>query len=490
MNISIIGAGLGGLSAACLLSARGHQVSVFEKNATAGGKMNILESKGFRFDTGPSLLTMPFMLERVFNECGTKLEEYIELVPLHLLCRYFYPDGTIFNNFSELEATLHEINSIAPEDAEAYTRFLNYSESLYDKTADAFIFNPLYELNDLRQLDLFSFLGIDAFTTVSKQVDSMFHSSYLRKFFKRFTTYNGSSPFQTPGTLNVIPHVEINQGGYYVKGGLYKVAESLFKLAASLGTEFHFNTEINQILVQNSKAVGIKSETGESHLSDIVLSNSDFTETVTSLLPDTEVSSRKKRKATTIEPSCSGFVLMLGIDHTYEQLSHHNIFFSKDYKQEFQQIFHEKVMPDDPTIYIANTSHSDTSHAPLGGSNLFVLVNAPYLSDQYDWEEKKRKYGNKVIMELEKRGLEHLRKYIQVRESITPKDFYRKYFSNKGSIYGTSSNNLFSAFVRPRNKFRKIDNLYLTGGSTHPGGGIPLVIQSAFNVVELIERHE
>lgn len=490
MNITIIGAGLGGLSAAGLLAAKGHQVSVFEKNANAGGKMNIIESEGFRFDTGPSLLTMPFMLERVFNECGAKLDEHLKLVPLNPLCRYFYPDGTVFNNFDNPEATLHEIKSIAPEDVDAYTRFLHYSESLYDKTADAFIFNPLYEWKDFRQLDLPGVFQIDAFTTVSKRVDSMFKSSYLRKFFKRFTTYNGSSPFQAPATLNVIPHVEINQGGYYVKGGLYKVAESLLKMAESLGAEFHFNAEISQILVQDNKAIGIQLITGKTHPSDLILSNSDATETITHLLPDTAISSHKKRKAASIEPSCSGFVLMLGVNREYKQLTHHNIFFSEDYEREFHQIFHEKVMPDAPTIYIANTSHSDAGHAPEGGSNLFILVNAPYLSDQYDWEKNGGKYGDKVIRELEHRGLNDLSKYIVFQKTITPKDFYRKYYANKGSIYGISSNSKLSAFVRPGNKSREIEGLYFTGGSTHPGGGIPLVIQSAFNAVELIERHE
>ncbi|WP_421774507.1 phytoene desaturase family protein [Gracilimonas sp.] len=490
MKISVIGAGLGGLSAACLLAAKGHRVTIFEKNENTGGKMNIIEAEGYRFDTGPSLLTMPFILEKLFKECGADMDDYLSLDPLDPICRYFYADGTVFNNYENKQATKDEIMAFAPQDVNSYPEFLDHARSLYHKTADAFIFNPLYDFSDLKELDLLSFFGIDAFATVSKRVNSTFESTYLRKFFKRFTTYNGSSPFLAPATLNVIPHVEINQGGFYVKGGLYKVAEAMTSLAKTLGVEFIFNTEIKSIEIEGQKATGVRLKSGTKIESDLVVSNSDATETIAHLLPDSSIASQRKEKAKSIEPSCSGFVLLLGIDKKYEQLVHHNIFFSEDYEKEFKQIFEDKVMPDDPTIYVANTSYSDLNHAPEDGSNLFVLVNAPYLSDQYDWKNNTASYGDKVIQELEERGLRQLSNHIRFRETITPHDFYKKYRSNKGSIYGTSSNSKFSAFLRPRNKSREIDKLYFVGGSTHPGGGIPLVVQSAFNAVELIERYE
>lgn len=490
MRVCVIGAGLGGLSVACLLARKGYEVSVFEKNDSAGGKMNEVQSHGFRFDTGPSLLTMPFILEKLFEQCGDKLSSHIELKPLDPICRYFYPDGTIFNNFESRQATVEEINRIAPNDTEAYTDFLDYAETLYKKTADAFIFNPLFEFRDLKELDLLSFFGIDAFTTVSDRVDSRFESEYLMKFFKRFTTYNGSSPFLAPATLNVIPHVEINQGGYYVKGGLYKVAEAIKNLAVKLGVKFHFKATVKSVLVEEGKVSGIELSNNKQIPFDLIVSNSDATETITNLIPNDSISPRRKEKAKQIEPSCSGFVLLLGVNKQFDQLTHHNIFFSENYEHEFHQIFKEKVMPDDPTIYIANTSYSDPDHAPEGTSNLFILINAPYLSDSYSWDKYTEWYENKVIDILEKKGLEELSDSILYKKSITPVDFYKQYLSNKGSIYGTSSNNKFSAFLRPRNKSKEIDGLYFVGGSTHPGGGIPLVVQSAFNAMELIDRNE
>ena len=490
MKVAVIGAGIGGLSIAGILASRGHVVEVYEKNETIGGKMNEIRAEGFRFDTGPSLLTMPYLLENFFNECGEDIEDHLELIPLDPVCKYFYQDGIIFNNFEDRQDTMEEIRSFSKDDAESYSEFLDHAADLYEKTADAFIFNPLYSLKDLRKLDLLSFFGIDAFSSVADTVDEKFESEYLRKFFKRFTTYNGSSPYQAPATLNVIPHVELNQGGFYVKGGIYKVAESLYNVAVNNGVSFHFNSPVTSIVVKEGNASGLRVSDGRQINADLVVANSDATETIANLVPDEDIRSSKKSKATSIEPSCSGFVLLLGIDNHYKQLVHHNIFFSEDYEYEFEQIFNQKVMPDDPTIYIANTSFSDPSHAPENGSNLFILVNAPYLSDSYNWDAQTVRYGDKIIDELEARGLNGLSDHILYRKHISPKDFYTKYLSNKGSIYGTSSNNLFSAFVRPRNKSRDIGKLYLVGGSTHPGGGIPLVVQSAFNALKLIERYE
>ncbi|MEP1150346.1 MAG: phytoene desaturase family protein [Balneola sp.] len=488
MNIIIIGAGIGGLSAGCLLAKQGHDVTILEKNDCVGGKMNEIEADGFRFDTGPSLFTMPYILDRLLKECGTSLSSELDMIPLDINCRYFFQDGMQFDNYSDRAQMLKEIRRIAPSDEKAYIKFLDYATSLDKKTRDAFILNPLYSFSDLKNLNLFSFFGIDAFTTVSERVDSRFSSPYLRQFFKRFTTYNGSSPFQAPATLNVIPHIELNEGGYYIKGGLYRIAECLRDLALSLNVTITYNTKVDRIHVLKEKIKGIETESGTLTECDLVVANSDASETILNLIDNQSISPKRKENQKELEPSCSGFVMLLGIDKQYKELIHHNIFFSSDYEREFEQIFKEKVMTDDPTIYIANTSFTDTEHAPEGHSNLFVLVNAPYLSDSYDWTESE--YGDKVIRELEQRGLKDLRNHILFRDEITPKDFYEKYLSNKGSIYGTSSNDKFSAFLRPRNKSREIEGLYFVGGSTHPGGGIPLVVQSAINAVELIERFE
>lgn len=486
----VIGAGIGGLVSSILLANNGYRVTVLEKNSTVGGKMQQHEAEGYRFDTGPSLLTMPFLLEKVFKSCGENLSDYLKFSELEPLCRYFYPDNTQFDNYSDREKSKKELERIAPKDVKSYDRFLNRSKKLYKRTSKAFLFNPLYQLSDFTSVNFINLLRIDALSTVSKKVDRSFSSPYLRQFFKRFTTYNGSSPFKAPATLNVIPHVELDQGGYYVHGGMYNIAFALEKLAIKLGVQFSFNNPVERIHTDQDKIKGVRLKSGAELACDIVFTNTDATDTILNLMPESSFPRKRRDQQKEVEPSCSGFVIMLGCNKKWEQLKHHNVFFSSDYKKEFDDIFDQKKLPEDPTIYVANTSFSDPNHAPKYGSNLFILVNAPYIHSYQNWPSLKQFYTTFLIEELEKRGLKGLNDSIETIEIITPLDFFDKYRSNRGSIYGTSSNSRFSAFLRPRNKERTFENLYMVGGSTHPGGGIPLVIQSAFNAIELLRRFE
>lgn len=490
MNIKIIGAGLGGLAASCLLAKQGHDITILEKNSTAGGKINEAYRHNFRFDTGPSLLTMPFTLESLFKYCDAEASDYLNIQAIDPICRYFYQNGIKFDCFQDASVNIAQVQQFAPDDVQAYKAFQEYSATLYKNTKEAFLFNPLYSFPDLNGLNLKNFFRVDAFTTVSKRINQKFSSPELRQFFKRFTTYNGSSPFQAPATLNVIPHVELSLGGYYIDGGMYTLIEALVKLAKKMGVSILYDAEIKSIETKRNKVTGVTDKTGRKLAAEVIISNADAAETYLNLFDERKISRLKQWKTKKIEPSSSAFVLLLGIDKIYQSLLHHNIFFSKDYRQEFRQVFEKRIMPDNPTIYVSNTSYTNPEHAPAGSSNLFVLVNAPYLSNQFDWNKQKAKYQEFIIKELQKRGLTDLNKHITYSESITPQDFYQKYRSNKGSIYGTSSNSRLSAFLRPRNKCRSIKGLYLVGGSTHPGGGIPLVILSAFHTMELIDRYE
>ena len=480
-RVVVIGAGIGGLTAACLLAADGCKVTVVEKNESVGGKMNQLTKKGYRFDTGPSLLTMPGILNQLFEYCGKSMSEYLSLIPLNPVCRYHYSDGVRMDASEHRERMLAEVGRIAPEDVKAYEAFLEYSNRIYDLTTDVFLFHPLRSYRDLFQLPVTDVFKIDAFSTVSKRVDTYFKSEYMRMFFKRFATYNGSSPYLAPATINVIPHVEMNQGGYYVKGGLYQIALALEKLALQLGVKIKTDTMVRRIEMHDDMAEGVTTEDGY-YTADLIVANTDAHETYLNLLPHYVTPGAKRRQIDRTEPSCSGFVLMLGCNRKWTDiLAHHSIFFSKDYKAEFDDIFTRKKLPDEPTIYVANTSHSDPEHAPDGGSNLFILVNAPYLHESQNWDELESRYTDLIIDSLEKRGLTGLRDSILVKETITPRDFYHQYRSNRGSIYGTSSNSRFAAFMRPRNRSPYVDNVWLVGGSTHPGGGIPLAALSAFH---------
>ena len=477
-KVIVIGAGVAGLSAACLMARQGYDVVVLERNGSVGGKLNEWTNGGFRFDTGPSLLTMPWVLEALFAYCGRKLDDYLGLRALDSLCTYYFADGTRFVSYQDRDRAVEQVRDVAPGDEQNYLDFLEYSKRLYDLTSETFIYHPLRQWTDLLRLPLSDALKIDAFKTVSQRVDVSFESKYIRQFFKRFATYNGSSPYQSPATLNVIPHVELNTGGYYISGGMYALATALKVMSTEMGTTYHFDSHVDQIVVEKSVVKGVLVK-GKFIEADIVISNSDAYETYLKLLKPDLVSLTTRFITQHTEPSCSGFVLLLGTKKRWTKLDHHTIFFSKDYKKEFDDIFSLGKLPVDPTIYVADTSHTDPEHALEGGSNLFVLVNAPYLREGKtpDYES----YARLVIDQLEFRGLEGLKDSILVKSMITPHEFYHKYRSNRGSIYGTSSNNKFAAFLRPRNRSRSIQNLWLTGGSTHPGGGIPLCIISAFH---------
>ncbi len=490
MKISVIGAGLGGLSASAILASRGHTVDLFEQNENPGGKMQELRSTGFRFDTGPSLLTMPFLLEQVFERCGKSSADYLEWTQVEPVCRYQFPDGSVFHNYHDPRRNREELMRIAPEDVEAWDQFLDYSSDLYRRTAETFLFNPLQGIRDMQLSDIPDFLRIDAFTTVSKRVDDYFSSPRLRQLFKRFPTYNGSSPYQAPATLNVIPFVELRLGGYYIKGGMYNLARALVKLAEDCGVRIHIGVPVDMIVPDpgRKRAISGLMINGTLYEADAVVANSDATATYMSLMPRNALSQLNKRRISRIEPSCSGFVVLLGLNRIYPQLKHHNIFFSDNYEEEFRTIFDLREPPQDPTVYITNTSLTDPGDAPPDCSNFFMLVNAPYTAAGQLWHEWTETYTDHIIHTMEARGLEGLRDAILFRKVITPPDFERLYGSNKGSIYGTSSNNRNAAFIRPRNKSPWFDNLYLCGGSTHPGGGIPLVMQSAMNVDALVNR--
>jgi phytoene desaturase len=483
-EIIIIGAGLGGLSTACRLAKSGFSVTVLEKNEHVGGKVNFVEANDYKFDTGASLLTMRHVLEDLFEFCGKRVENYLEIVPLEPICRYFWTDGTIFDASQNVEKTESEIAKLEPKDVENFRKYLADSKQKYEISERTFLAKSLNDLPKLiRPEYLKDLLKISTLKTLDKHNAKYFKSAKLQQLFNRFATYNGSSPYQTPATFALIPYVEFGLGAWYVRGGMYEIPKALEKLARELGVKFLTDSEVENIVVENKKAVGVKAN-GEIISADFIVSNADAIETYRNLLP------AKNKKYQNREPSCSGFVLLLGTRKKFSRLAHHNIFFSDDYRAEFDALFNQKIPAPNPTIYICATSRTDDSQSPEGHENLFVLVNAPYTSDEIDWQSQAKSYRDLIIKKLESFGLEDLESSIDFEQIITPTDFETKYRANKGSIYGISSNGIFSAFMRVPNKSKDIENLYFVGGATHPGGGIPLVLLSGKMTSEMIQRRK
>jgi phytoene desaturase len=474
--IIVIGGGLGGLSAAIHLAAAGRRVLLLEKNERLGGKANIIDEQGYFFDTGPSLLTMPWALRQVFEAAGSCMEDELTLLPLETTCRYFWPDGTRFDTHQRLPSLLREIARLEPRDVDGFLRFLAYAARINQAVAGPFLLSPFDGIRDFLVPELLrDAWKIDAFRTVDAAVRSFFRSPYLRQVFNRYATYNGSSPYRAPATFNIIPYVEFTEGGWCVRGGIYEIVRVLEHLARTLGVEIRLNAPVQRIDVAGGTVCGVTLANGEALAASQVISNADPRYTYESLLLNQQ---RTATRLARLEPSCSGFVLLLGVDLIYENLLHHTIFFSSDYEREFAAIFDRRVPPPDPTIYICASSITDPQHAPPGHMNLFVLINAPSTNPRVNWAREAHGYRNLVIAKLERMGLTNLNAHIRYERIITPADLEARYNAPGGAIYGLASNQPWTAFLRPPLRARGISGLYLTGGGTHPGGGIPLVLLS------------
>ncbi len=475
-SIGIIGAGFGGLSAAIHLAAQGQRVTVYERQREPGGKASEVARDGFRFDTGPSLLTMPFVLEQLYDAAGAHADERVELVPVDPICRYFYPDGTVLDASADEDAFRRAVAAVAPGDADAVARFLDYSQRIYDLTSDIFLFNSLGDLKALlrgRNLPtLLRLPQIDAFRTVHEGVSAHFSDPRLVQLFDRYATYNGSDPWQAPATLNIIPYVEYRLGGYYVRGGMYALVRSLAALAARLGVDIRYGADVERIVSESGRVRGIMAD-GQFAAHDAVVSNADAVYTMTQLVEGKE---RRKERYRKLEPSCSGLVFLWGVRGEEPSLGHHNIFFNEDYRSEFDDIFRRLRPPQDPTVYVSITARSDADHAPAGHENWFVLVNMPYLTEEnraLDVDAVR----SSVLRRLRGSGVDLDGRIVQ-ESVITPRDLEERHNSNRGSIYGISSNSRNAAFLRPQNRVRSVRGLYLSGGAAHPGGGVPLVLLS------------
>jgi len=492
-HVAIVGAGIGGIASAIRLAAAGHRVTLLEKNTLPGGKMNLVEAEGFRFDTGPSLITLPGVLVDTFRAAGRRMEDYLTLKALEPICRYRFADGSSLDVSSNLPRLVAEVGNLALGEVPNLFRFLAHSRAIFERAGPVFLLKERPRLRDFLSPRALDTLRIDAQRSLHRTVRHFFKNPRLVQLFDRYATYSGSSPYRAPGTLSIIPYIELAGGGWYIEGGLYRLVEALMEVARELGVYFAPDCEVSEVLVEprqgwrTARASGVRVRRGGTVLADNVVVNADPMYAYPTLVPEEFRSERLMRRMESLEPSMSGFVLLFGVRGDYANLAHHNIFFSGDYQEEFESIFDRDEPASDPTIYVAVTSRSDPTQAPPGHSNLFVLVNAPALGPGADWAAWRQPYREKILARLEGVGLEGLRDRIVYEQVITPVDFEETYNAWRGSIYGISSNSRRTAFLRPPNRAPGLGNLYFVGGSVHPGGGIPLVLLSARLVARLIK---
>lgn len=484
-TVAIIGGGLGALSGAIRLARLGFSVQLFEKNPKIGGKVNEVVLGNYRFDTGASLLTMPFVIDELFDFAGFRRSDYLDFVPIDPICRYFFSDGSVMDASADIAKMKVAIEQLSPDDVEAYERFLDYAERIHALTAEIFMFTPIHEFKKLLKpryfQTLFRLHQIDPFRTVHQSISRFFSDPRLIQLFDRYATYNGSDPFQAPATLNIIPYIECGLGGYYIKGGIYRLIDALGAVACELDVQIHTSAQVEKICHEGRRASGVQVN-GETIEADYVLCGADAVIAHEVLIDGHQ---NQRERLNRLEPSLSGMVFLWGVRAKYPKLAHHNIVFSSDYAAEFKQIFKHRQVPDEPTIYIAITSKADTAHAPVDGENWFVLLNMPYLVPGQMWEKEADRMRAVVLDKLKELGFD-IADRIEVEQIFTPEDFSELYASNQGSIYGISSNSKTTAFKRLPNRSRILDGLYFAGGSVHPGGGIPLVMLSGKMAATLI----
>lgn len=486
VRTAIIGAGLGGLSAAIRIASAGFPVDVYEQNSNAGGKANVVSGNGFVFDSGPTLLTMNNVVEELFSSAGEKMKDHIKLHHMKIICRYFYPDSTILDAYSDRQKFSDEVLKKTLDKPSTLEKYLEYCEKIYSVAGELFLFNDIHSIKSYLNKNafraLFRFKRLDTFRTIHKANASYFRDPKLVQLFDRYATYNGSNPFEAPATLNIIPHVEFNLGSYVVKEGMRKLPEKLKEVAERKGVRFFFNSTVEKILLHEKKVIGLRVD-GLEIPYDRVISNSDVSSTYKNLLMNgTKV---PVYKSNNIEPSLSGIVFYWGVQGISNELETHNILFSSNYAKEFEDIFKRRIIPEEPTVYIYISSKFNADDAPTGCENWFVMINVPYDSGQ-DWEKLTCEAKEIILRIIKKRTGIDLANKILFEQKINPADIERMTSSDKGSIYGVSSNSRTAAFLRHPNKSSKIKGLFFCGGSAHPGGGIPLVILSGKIASQLV----
>jgi phytoene desaturase len=474
-RVVVVGGGVGGLVAAIRLQAAGHHVTLFERNQTVGGKLATEVRDGYGFDLGPSLLTWPEVFDDVFRVAGTTLADHLDLVRLDPQFAYRWTDGSVLTVPDGDAARTTAFEEFAPGAGGQWRRFDDRGRRIWDVTTRTFFAGPISSPVALarRLRSPFDLTAIDPFRTLHRSAVAHFDDVRLVQWADRYATYSGSSPFKAPATLACIPHLEARHGCWYPMGGLDRLRTSLAEVAAAIGVDVVTGVDVTSIEADD-RVTAVVTADGAREPTDVVVANTDAEHLYRDLLPDPGML-RAVRRA---QRSTSGFVLCAGVRGLTPSLAHHNVWFSNDYATEYDALGAGRLA-DDPTIYACVSSVTDPSQAPDGCENWFLLVNTPS-GVEVDAES----YGDVVLDRLAGHGVD-LRPRIETRFTMTPADIERRYRAPGGAIYGTSSNGMRAAFTRPANRGSK-PGLYLVGGSSHPGGGLPLVAVSAKIVTDMV----
>lgn len=474
-NIALVGAGVGGLATAARLAKQGNSVEVFEKLGECGGRSHLLTDQGFKFDMGPSFVLMPDFFEEVFSYCGQDLKEYLDLRIIDPSYKIFYPDAKTLTVYKDSERTKEELEKIEQGSSRGFANFIKETTKIYNTVRpllyDCFtpgaIFNPAY----------WGLLGkIRVGQSYWQLAKKFFKTEKLCYAFTFEAMFMGVSPFDAPAFYSVISYTDHVQKIFHPMGSMYQIPLALEKMARNFGAKFHYDSQVTKIKPKGGSL--ILELNGRQEAFDKVVINADYAYAQSALL---------ERRIPDYKYSCSVYLLYLGLKQKVNGFAHHNLFFSNDLEKNLRQIFKAKVMPDDPSFYVHVPTLTDTSLAPGGKEIFYILVPVANLKNNKEdisaYEERLRRIIFDKISEKLGRRIEDL---IEVEHRFYPKDFISRYNIKHGATFGLSHNLMQSAFFRPPNFDRRINNLYYVGASTQPGGGLPVVIAGSRIIADLI----
>jgi len=486
-KVIVIGAGPGGLSSAMILASKGIDVTVYEQKSYPGGRNGFISRNGFTFDIGPTFLMMLNILEDVFKMSGKELTDHVKITELEPMYRLSFDGGKKeFFPSRDHEKMKSEIEKFSPGSFEGYKKYLKDEARKYRKIFPI-LRKPFNSVTDLLDWELLS-SGPSAtpLKTLSDVIGSYYKDEYMQKAFTFQGKYIGMSPWEAPGLFSILSYVEHGGGIFHVEGGLNKISQAMTNIVQESGGKIHFNTKVSEIIVEDGTAKGVLLENGTIDRSDFVIINADFAHAMTHLVEERHRKKYNDRKIASLEYSCSGFLMYLGVDGIFDDLPHHNILFADDYRNNIDDIVKRKVISDDLSIYVQNASVVDKTVAPNGKSTLFVLVFMPNNTSGIDWEKEKGPLREKVLDKLENQGFQGLRQKIEEEVIITPTDWEKDYSVYNGAIFNISHKLKYMLYFRPHNKFEDIGSCYLVGGGTHPGSGLPTIYESGRISAELI----